>query len=100
MENTITPSVFNRDRIQVNQVEKKKMLLDTILVHPGHRFFELNVKTLEFIEVFTTDKSISITGDKRSKINMKEGHLYCSALNRKSAEGKFIKMLHKIVDKN
>lgn len=52
----------------------------------GHRVFELDVKALEFEEVMPVQQIVTV----------KEGHLYCAAINRTTAEKKFIRMLEKL----
>ena len=74
-------------------VEKQEKLLGRVPINKGHKFFELDLQA-RTIRTIDLEKTATITGATRIKFVTKEGCLYCTALNLKNAEKKFIKMLN------
>lgn len=76
---------------------------------PGHRIFELDLKTSTISEVVLEKKDVNIVPDidirtgriagtttqKKGEIKQKEGCLYCTALNAENADKIFHRMLGK-----
>ena len=78
---------------------KKTTFGGTLKIQPGHTAFEFDlaardISPAEFEEV-NIDLAEAEKGNlqRRKKLIMRQGCLYCSALNKKSAKKKFMKML-------
>ncbi len=85
---------MNKQNKGVKTVEVKKQVkkLGVIKPHKGHTLFEIEVKSMsinlpefEAIEVNWTE------GSSKSKLKVKEGCVYISALNKRNALKKFKK---------
>lgn len=84
---------------QVIQAEQRKtQFVGQVRPHKGHRCYELDLKTMEFEEVTPQVVGASYeNGQVQKKLQVKDGHLYCFALNHANAERKFFKMLSKLM---
>ena len=81
----------------IEQQQKKTNLVGQVTPQPGHKAWELCLKTLEFDEVFPEVTGVNmITKKTERRLQVKDGHIYCFALNKQNAEKRFIKMLHKL----
>lgn len=80
------------------QQEKQKKFIGSIKKYPGHYIWQINLRTQELTKVEFDEEAINFeTGAAERKIITKEGHWYCSALNRKSAFNRFNKMAKSFV---
>ena len=62
----------------------------------GHKVWELDVKAGEMVEVKVEETRVKLKAggyEVRHKVVRRAGCLYCSALNAKNADKKFMKML-------
>lgn len=80
-------------------VEEKQKMHGSIRLHKGHKIFELDlVKQVVFeaelgpAEAHINKDNLGII-ERRRKLQYKENHLYCSALNFENATKKFRKAL-------
>jgi hypothetical protein len=79
--------------------QKKTKFLGQIRPQRGQRIYELNVKSLDIIDVTPQGTDVDISGKVNRKLQVREGHIYCVALNEKNAERKFIKRLNELAVK-
>ena len=102
MSDPLITDAFASSHIQMNkqnkgvktaEVKKQEKKLGVIKPHKGHTLFEIEVKTMsinlpefETIEVDWTKDSSN-----KSKLKVKEGCVYISALNKRNALKKFKK---------
>ena len=75
------------------QQEKKHEFIGSIKKQPGHTIWQINLKTQEITPAEFDEESINFeTKLPERKIITRQGHWYCSALNKKSAFNRFNKM--------
>ncbi len=85
-------------------VEKRRHI-ESLKPRPGHRIWELNLDDGLIREV-KPERVDAVPGEFGhkvvKKVTMKEGCIYCTALNAANADKKFMKMiaLHKIIRQN
>ncbi len=101
MSNPLITHAYDSSHMQINkqnkgvktaEVKKQVKKLGVIKPHKGHTLFEIEVKSMsinlpefEAIEVNWTE------GSSKSKLKVKEGCVYISALNKRNALKKFKK---------
>ena len=80
------------------QEEKKKKMIGSILPGDGHIIWKIDVNTLRIEPIDDDDlmKDINFNEAPNKRIMIKEGFLYCAALNKKNAIKRFGKMLQTI----
>jgi len=83
------------------QEEKKKKLIGSILPGDGHIIWKIDVNTLRVEPIDDNDLLTDINFDEtpNKRIMIKEGFLYCSALNKKNAIKRFGKMFEHLYGK-
>ncbi len=82
------------------EVDKKQVLLGTMVIKPGMKCFEFNYKTgaIEEAKFESQDFALARSGANTSigrisrKVISRENCLYCVAINKKNAETKFLKV--------
>lgn len=73
-------------------IQKQKELLGSLHPHKGHKCFEINTITQEVEEVTYKDIVYEFNRGVRKEINVKENHVYITALNRENAIKKYNKL--------
>lgn len=84
------------------QEEKKNKLIGTLLPGDGHTVWKIDINTL-VLEPITDDdliKDIGFNEAVKKRLLVKDGYLYCSALNKQNAIKRFGKMFESIYGKN
>lgn len=78
--------------VDERQVEKS-VKVQSLVPKPGHRVWELDLgeKVIREAEIVRVDAKPGVMGVKR--VNMRPGCIYCTALNAKNADKRFMKML-------
>lgn len=86
-------------RIQ-NEQKKGVDFIGSIVRHPGHTIWQLNIRTQDITPAEFDEEVIDFnTGKPKRKIIQKSAHWYCSALNKESAFRRFNKMAKEFVEK-
>ena len=78
---------INADKTELHalkQFEKKTVFDSSTILHPGHRCFEINNKTLECVEA-KFEAEVHFNSPNKRKIIIKEGYSYINALNKQNA---------------
>jgi len=81
--------------VDQRQVEKS-VKVQSLVPKPGHRVWELDLgeKVIREAEIVRVDAKPGVMGVKVVKrVNMRPGCIYCTALNAKNADKRFMKML-------
>lgn len=90
----------------VKPASREKVIV-SLKPKPGQRIWELDLATRLITEAKFRDEKVQVIPQRNivtnqpqgacaktvRDVDMKEGHLYCAALNHKSADRKFFKML-------
>lgn len=81
------------------QQEKKLQFIGSTVVSPGHKLWELDVVSGNIVEASFDTSEVHVNFEEnrtvgRKKLIMKPGCLYASALNKKNAFKKFLKMVN------
>ena len=84
------------------QEEKKNKLIGTLVPGDGHTVWKINVHTLELAPINDDDliKEIGFNESPNKRLLVREGYLYCSALNKQNAIKRFGKMFESIYGKD
>jgi hypothetical protein len=84
------------------QEEKKNKLIGTLLPGDGHTLWKINVHTLQLEPIDDDDliKEIGFNESVNKRLLVKDGYLYCSALNKQNAIKRFGKMFESIYGKD
>lgn len=68
----------------LKQFEKKKVLVDTRVLRPGHKCFEINHDTLACVEA-QYEREVHFNEPDTRKVMIKQGCSYINALNKENA---------------
>jgi len=68
----------------LKQFEKKKVLVDTRELRPGHKCFEINMETLECVEA-SYEREVNFNQPDKLKVVIKPNCSYINALNKQNA---------------
>jgi hypothetical protein len=89
------------DQIEISApkpIQKQKVLLGKLRPQPGQKVFEVDMVTAIVKESVYERVNAKLLPDGTTKvekkINVKDGHLYCVALNKRNAEKRFLKMIN------
>jgi hypothetical protein len=91
---------YRAEQVQIagqREVRKEKKYLGTLHPHTGHKIWQIDLSTKEIAEAEFEKEDHILTArgvNSRKRILVKPHHLYCSALNRKNALKKFVKMIY------
>lgn len=93
---------INIDPKEVVRMVEKGRSKTTYVVHPGQKFWELDIEKGMITEVETSKKRFDLSrgggvGAEVSDWTARPGCLYCVAINHKVADRKFLKMVEKIL---
>lgn len=91
-----------KHEIHAVKPDKRERVLVTLKPHPGQKTFELNLKTrlIQEAEYEQVDAEITKLGTAiHKKVIIKDGCLYCVAINASNADKKFMEMLGKKIKK-
>lgn len=84
---------INADKTELHalkQIEKKTVLIDTTVLRPGHRCFEINHDTLKCVEA-QYEREVNFNDPDTRKVMIKVNCSYINALNSTNA----LKTYHK-----
>lgn len=94
----LSAHITDEIKIHSQKEEKRQVKVGSITRQPGQLIFSINLRTQEIEEVEFDDKVINFeTGGVNMKINKKENHWYCAALNKENAFKHFNHMAEEIV---
>lgn len=87
-----------KDTLQIEAekpIERQNKLVGSTRLHAGQKLWECNIETGEIAQVNYEDTAEIDFENKeaRKRVTVKEGHLYCGAINKKNAVKHFTKML-------
>jgi len=83
----------------VKPIKKETKIVDKIIPGDGHKIYALDLTTGK-VSVVEVKQNVDINGKKQNvRLDAKEKTVYCSALNRKNAERKFLNWAKKISNK-
>jgi hypothetical protein len=68
----------------LKQIEKKKVLIDSSKLRPGHTCFQINNETLECVEA-SYEREVNFNDPDKRKITIKPNCSYINALNKANA---------------
>ncbi len=91
---------IHKDKVEISTQAtvpvKSETKITTVSIQPGHTIFKINLENLLVSKLQDDDyeKYIDFKTGKKTKVIVKQKHLYCAALNKKNAMKKFGKMMH------
>jgi hypothetical protein len=91
---------IHKDKVEVSaQAEipvKSEKKIATTNPHAGHSVFKMNLENflVSSLEEDDYHEYYNFRGAKTTKVVVKQGYIYCTALNKKNAIKKFCKKLH------
>lgn len=87
------------DKTKVSEerpVRKEKKFLGSMKKHPGHKLYQLELSNGEITLAQFEQSEYHIGGGTHHKLLFKDGFIYTTALNKKNAEKKFIKIVKSV----
>lgn len=95
----IIPKQIEKDVVKATteqQQEKQKTLIGSIRQHKGHTLWEINLIQGKVEPATFKEEKVLLDGSIKKMVVAKEGCIYVSALNKKTATKKAIKQLPKL----